>query len=128
MRSNILLISSSITTFFLFTGCATIIGGGQNQNIDIKSSKPQKVDVYRAGGLLHTDIQVPNTINVERSSKDILIKSKDGKCKEKYIAHETNPWVFGNIIMGIFGLSSTTTDASNGSMWKYDEDVTLDCE
>ena len=47
MRKTIILVSSAVVTSFLFTGCATLFGGGANQAINIQSSKTQTVDVYK---------------------------------------------------------------------------------
>ncbi len=93
MRKTIILVSSAVVTSFLFTGCATLFGGGANQAINIQSSKTQTVDVYKVKtkkdeesgevkvvgeDLIHSNIQVPSSVNVNRDTKDILIKSKDG--------------------------------------------------
>jgi hypothetical protein len=140
MRKTIILVSSAVVTSFLFTGCATLFGGGANQAINIQSSKTQTVDVYKVKtkkdeengevkvvgeDLIHSNIQVPSSVNVNRDTKDILIKSKDGECKEKKVEKKLNPWFWGDVVAT--SLVSTTTDAVTGAMWKYDENVSLDC-
>lgn len=133
--------SSVVAVSILFTGCATLFGGGSNQAINIQSSKSQTVDVYKVKtkkdansgevsvtgeDLIHSNIQIPSSVNVNRDSKDILIKTKDGECKEKKVEKKLNPWFWGDVIAT--SLLSTTVDAVTGAMWKYDENVTLDCE
>ena len=61
-------------------------------------------------------------------SKDILIKPKDDSCKEVTDKGSVNGWFWANILGGLSGILSSTTDASSGAMWKYDENVTLDCK
>lgn len=133
--------SSVVAVSILFTGCATLFGGGSNQAINIQSSKSQTVDVYKVKtkkdansgevsvtgeDLIHSNIQIPSSVNVNRDSKDILIKTKDGECKEQKVEKKLNPWFWGDVIAT--SLLSTTVDAVTGAMWKYDENVTLDCE
>lgn len=141
MKKSLLIMSSVVAVSILFTGCATLFGGGANQSINIQSSKSQTVDVYKiktkkdeksgetsiiGEDLIHSNIQIPSSVNVNRDSKDILIKTKDGECKEKKVEKKLNPWFWGDVLAT--SLVSTTTDAVTGAMWKYDENVTLDCE
>lgn len=141
MKKSLLIMSSVVAVSILFTGCATLFGGGANQSINIQSSKSQTVDVYKVKtkkdansgevsvtgeDLIHSNIQIPSSVNVNRDSKDILIKTKDGECKEKKVEKKLNPWFWGDVVAT--SLVSTTTDAVTGAMWKYDENVTLDCE
>lgn len=125
----------------LFTGCATLFGGGSTQAINVQSSKTTTVDMYKIKTeknqetgeiketervLVNSNLQVPASINVNRDSKDVLIKPKDDNCKEVTATGSMNNWVWGDIIAT--SLLSTTVDAVTGAMWKYDDNVTLDCK
>ena len=125
----------------LFTGCATLFGGGSTQTINVQSSKTTTVDMYKIKTeknqetgeiketertLINSNLQVPASINVNRDSKDVLIKPKDDNCKEVTATGSMNNWVWGDIIAT--SLLSTSVDAVTGAMWKYDDNVTLDCK
>ena len=45
--------------------------------------------------------------------------------KKKKVEKKLNPWFWGDVVAT--SLVSTTTDAVTGAMWKYDENVSLDC-
>ena len=142
MKKSLVMASLVVaSTSILFTGCATLFGGGSSQIINVQSSKTTTVDMYKIKTekyqekkkkkekervLINSNIQVPSTISVNRDSKDILIKPKDDNCKEITAKGTMNNWVWGDIIAT--SLLSTTVDAVTGAMWKYDENVTLDCK
>ncbi|MCT7481800.1 hypothetical protein [Aliarcobacter cryaerophilus] len=48
-----------------------------------------------------------------------------GNVKKKKVEKKLNPWFWGDVVAT--SLVSTTTDAVTGAMWKYDENVSLDC-
>lgn len=148
MKKSILMLGSILTASVLFTGCATLFGGGSNQQINIQSKKEVVVDIYKVEPLkdkndvesdtenksktiepqlIHSNIKLPSTVNVNRDSKDILIKPITAdECEELRVKKELNGWFWGDVIAT--SLVSTTTDAVTGAMWKYDENATVDCK
>lgn len=142
MKKSLVMASLVVaSTSILFTGCATLFGGGSTQTINVQSSKTTTVDMYKIKTeknqetgeikeiervLVNSNLQVPASINVNRDSKDVLIKPKDDNCKEVTATGSMNNWVWGDIIDP--SLLSTTVDAVTGAMWKYDDNVTLDCK
>ena len=141
MGKNLVVVSLLVGTSMMFTGCATLFGGGGTQTINVQSSKTTTVDMYKIKTeknqetgqtketertLINSNVQVPASINVDRDSKDVLIKPKDGSCKEVTAAGSMNNWFLGDVLA--LSLVSTTTDAVTGAMWKYDDNVTLDCK
>lgn len=101
MKRNVLTLVVGVSCSIMMTGCATLFGGGANQVINIKSDKEMIVDIYKAQSkeknadgeeikkeqkepeLLHKNIKIPSSINVQRSSNDLLLKPVDGECQEK---------------------------------------------
>lgn len=119
MTKKFLMASSIIGATVLFTGCATIISG-DNQNINLQSKKEQTVSI---NGQQYTS---PGIVSIERVNKDAILKVKDCN-KQVELKKELNPWFFGNILIG--GLLGSTTDYASDSMWQYDQEtVNLDCE
>lgn len=134
-----LLVSSSV----LFSGCATLFGGGDRQSLNIISDKPSTVNIYKVKHIdenathddsnkskispvmIHSNVLVPSTLNVDRDSDDILIQTPNGECKDRKVPRTLNGWFWGDVIAT--SLLSTTVDAVTGAMWKYDENVILEC-
>jgi hypothetical protein len=134
-----------VSTSVMFTGCATLFGGGSNQSINIKSDKEMVYDIYKvevvekdADGkvvekknpkepkLIHANMKVPSNINVDRSNEDILLKSKNEECKDIRVEKKLNNWFWGDVLAT--SLLSTTVDAVTGAMWEYDKEVTVECK
>ncbi|MEA2017421.1 MAG: hypothetical protein U9N59_03140 [Campylobacterota bacterium] len=119
-----LLIAVSLMSTVMFSGCATLFGGGGEQNITIKSTKPMKGKLaYSDGKGLQRNFTTPATILVDRRSKDIVITSKNNDFDPVTVESSMNPWVLGDVLAT--SLISTTTDAVSGAMWEYDETVNL---
>lgn len=110
----------------VFSGCATIVGGGGKQNVQLISQDPEatpRVNIMADGG--PQEVILPATIQVKGSSEDILVTVND-ECyrpNTQSISSKTNPFFFGNIIFG--GLLGSSTDILSGAAWKYDKRVVI---
>lgn len=109
----------SIVSVMLFSGCATILGGGGSQNISVNSNKPMKAKIAYTDGSGVQYFTAPATLVVDRKSKDIIISSEDGSFNPTTQKSKLNGWFWGNIIIG--GVIGSTTDFASGAAWKYDE-------
>jgi len=118
-----LLIAGSLLSAILFSGCATILGGGSSQTISINSSERIKGTLKYSDGSGVQYFTTPATLNVDRKSKDVLLTSDNGEFHTTKVKSNINPWFFGNIIFG--GLLGSTTDSTGGAAWKYDETVNI---
>lgn len=118
-----LLIALPLASVVMFSGCATILGGGNSQTISINSEKPMKGTMkYEDGkGLQH--FTTPATLKVERRSKDIILESKNNEFDKTTVKSELNPWFLGNLIFG--GLPGSTLDIVDGAAWEYDETANI---
>lgn len=144
-KSLVLAVLLGVSASVMFTGCATLFGGGSNQSINIKSDKEMVYDIYKvevvekdADGkvvekknpkepkLIHANMKVPSNINVDRSNEDILLKSKNEECKDIRVEKKLNNWFWGDVLAT--SLLSTTVDAVTGAMWEYDKEVTVECK
>jgi hypothetical protein len=114
-----LLLASSISA------CASIVDG-RTQNVTILPSRGEEVEatVMSDGGT--QTIKMPQTISLRKDSKDIVVNVKRTNCVQESSTvskSRLNPWFWGNIIFG--GLFGSTTDATLGGMWSYDDTVTV---
>ena len=113
-----LLIAATLASTVLFSGCATILSGS-TQKVSVTSS-PSNLEVTLNG----TKTTTPSILTVDRG-EDLILKSS--KCDgQTIVAKKINPVFFVDLFMpgNIF---SSTTDYSTGAMWKYDENVRLEC-
>ena len=118
-----LVIALPLVSAIMFSGCATILGGGNSQTVSINSNKPVKGVMKYADGKGTQYFTAPATLNVDRRSKDIVLTSEDGSFQTTTVKSEINPWFFGNIIFG--GLVGSTTDSVGGAAWEYDDVVNI---
>jgi len=102
----------------LMSGCATIMSG-KTQTIDVTSATTKKFSI---DGQNYT---TPAKVLVKRSQDDKEI-SVNGCDKKVPLKASMNPAVMGNILLG--GVFGSTTDLAGGAGWKYDDNVTLDCQ
>ena len=125
--SKKLLIGLSIVSIMLFSGCASILGGGTKQTVSISrdSNKRMKAVVTYSDGSKPQYLTIPGTITMVRANKDLKIESKEQEFQPVIIEKELNPFFWGNILFGYTFPVFSTTDAVSGAMWKYDEAVIL---
>lgn len=68
-----------------------------------------------------------NAVSLERSGKDKVVVVENPECtKETPVKRSVSPMFFGNVLIG--GLLGSTTDASTGKMWQYQEDIIVNCK
>ncbi|WP_419673206.1 hypothetical protein [Aliarcobacter butzleri] len=67
----------------MFSGCATILGGGNQQTISINSDKPMKGKLVYEDGKGEQYFTTPATVNVDRRSKDIILSSDNDEFSTK---------------------------------------------
>ncbi len=102
-------------------GCATIMDGtSQNVNLTTSNGRRTNATIYTANGVRQT--QIPQTINVQKSKRDIIVKVNNRYNTETTtVPSKMNNWFWGNIILG--GFFGSTTDSASGAMWEYDDNV-----
>lgn len=109
-----------------FTGCATILGGGGEQNISFVSQDPDatpRVNIISSSG--NQSVELPTTLKIKGSKEDISITVLDDCYKKttQNVSSHTNPYFFGNFLLG--GVIGSTTDSSSGAAWEYDNTVVV---
>jgi uncharacterized protein YceK len=116
---KLLLISGALSTL-LISGCASVMTAEQ-QTINVKTNAGQAIEVT----VDDKTITAPGVVTVLRDGKDKVVRTNNTACdKTTPIKKKVAPAFFGNIIIG--GLPGSTTDASTGKMWNY-EDVEVGC-
>lgn len=115
------LLSVALLATLMATGCATIVKG-RTQQVNLTSSNGQAVDVEVDG----QKFQGPGVITLKKDGEEKLLKSTTPGCTENTVINSSvEPAFFGNILIG--GLLGSTTDASTGSMWRYQDQVVVNC-
>ncbi|MDA7705378.1 hypothetical protein N8772_02750 [Rickettsiales bacterium] len=110
------------------SSCAGIIGG-KTQNIYLipndYDSDNVEVEVSNGKGMRQT-VEIPLSIQVQRSESPLIIKVKENKCYKStktYVSSQYNPMLLANVPGGIFGLTGTAIDMDSGAAWGYDQTV-----
>ena len=123
-----LLIALPLASAMMFSGCATLFGGGNKQTISISSdsTKRMKAEISYADGSSPQYITIPGTVTVKRTDKDVVVKSQNNDFDTVTIKKDVNGWFWVNILGAPYGtILSSTTDYASGAMWTYDEAITV---
>lgn len=97
------------------SGCATMIDG-RDQEMTFRSV-PEGASVLINGREVG---KTPYISKIDRKKDQMLTFQKDGyKSENLSLTTNTNGWFIGNVIFGVLGLVSSTTDASTGAMYQY---------
>ena len=113
---KIYLLATIAASATMFSGCATIMSGTK-QDISI-TSYPEGAKVKINGA----DVcgATPCKVSLDRKKENAVITvEKDGyQPTTRALTSDMNSWLIGNVLgLGVFG---STTDAMNGSMYKYE--------
>lgn len=112
-----LLLAIPAAALVMFSGCATIISGS-TQKVNVAST-PSHIDVT----LGDKTVSTPAIVELKRG-EDLVLTSPECD-NQTIVAKKINPVFFGNVVSG--GVFGSTTDYSTGAMWKYDDNVKLEC-
>lgn len=125
MKKN-LMILVPLASAVMFSGCATLFGGGEKQMVSINSDKPMKATLSYEDGSSPQYFTTPATLSVERKNKKVKISSESNEFNTIEIDNKVNGWFWVNILGAPGGtVLSSTTDAATGAMWKYEDAVTV---
>lgn len=125
MRKSSLLLTTACLALgatLVFIGCASILGGGTRQDVQISSMPAAaKVKVERSGAMGRIEAvwagTTPATVNLRRKHEYVVTISLEGyRPMEVALEHGTNGWVWGNLLCG--GILGLIIDFSNGAAKK----------
>jgi hypothetical protein len=112
---------SAIATVVLMTGCASILND-KTQMVNITASNGAKITANADGKAFQT----PAIVGLQRSKLDKIITTSDSSCNPQTLApHTIDPIFFINILSG--GAFGSTTDYATEKMWKYDNNLVINC-
>lgn len=105
----------------VLTGCASLMTH-QQQTINVTASNNQPIEVKVDDKTTAT----PGAVTVLRDGKDKVVRTSAEGCDNVTPIKKSVALVFfGNIIIG--GVLGSTTDASTGKMWNYEDNVVVNC-
>lgn len=114
MKYPLLLSLAAVALFS--SGCASVVSG-TDQKLTF-NSEPDEAIVTVSGRVLG---KTPLTVAVDRDSNQSITFEKEGfKTHTAQLSTTTNPWFFGNIVLG--GLVGSTTDGVSGAIHEYSPD------
>jgi uncharacterized protein YceK len=110
----------SVVTLAL-TGCASILNE-KTQNVNVSVSNGAKVE----GKVNDQAFKAPGVVTLTRENKAKIFVTNSEKCTSSTVADKTvDPVFFLNLLSG--GGLGSTTDYSTEKMWKYSENIVLNC-
>ena len=124
-----------VLSLMLFTGCASIISGG-NTEVSITSNSPDasvcirnsvnRSVVYSGKAPLTIELKTSKAV-FEPSSfiLEVTDKQKNNK-QQRVITANFNPWFIGNFILG--GILGMGVDAVSGAVYKFDSEYYIHFE
>src|SRR5690606_12878943 len=105
-----------ISTLLMIASCATIVTG-TSDTISF-NSEPDGATVTVAGRVIG---KTPVSVVIDKDTNQAVTFEKDGyKTFTTQLSTTTNPWFFGNIVIG--GLLGSTTDGVSGAIIEYSPD------
>lgn len=111
-----------VSSMLAMTGCATILNE-KKQNVNVGTTSGIKV----SGTIDNVAFEAPGVVALERSKKDKIIKVSDSRCVSSTVASKSvDPIFFVNILSG--GVFGSTTDYSTEKMWKYEDNIMINCK
>ena len=115
-------ISFICVSIFILSSCATMFNGTtQNINIMTSNGDTVKADITSINGM--QSVTLPTVVSVSKGNTPLTISVKEDDCHRQTITMSDNHldmFFLGNY----FNLwTGTTTDISNGAMWKYDNNI-----
>jgi len=119
------LIVLPLVSAFLFSGCATLIGGGAKQTLSISSdsSKRMKAIIKYSDGSSPQYLAIPGTVIIKRQNKSLIVESVNHDFQSQIIQQEFNQLFWLNFFGSYGGPFSSTTDYISGAIWQYDEAI-----
>lgn len=104
------------------TGCASIINE-KTQNVNVTTSNGAKI----AGKVNGQDFTAPGVVPLVRENKSKVFEtSAEGCVPQTYVEKTVDPIFFVNILSG--GPYGSTTDYASEKMWKYSENIVINCK
>jgi hypothetical protein len=123
-------LAAAVAVTIMLAGCASIVGGGSSQDIQVSTFPAGASCVFtRHGEKLGTIASTPGTLNVKRRKYDIEITcDKPGYQQATYLNHSgLNTLVAGNVAADLIltaGISSIV-DSANGADNEYTGSVNI---
>lgn len=112
---------SLVAAAFCISGCASILNDS-TQTVNVTSSNGATI----SGTVNGQPFTAPGIVKLERTgSSQIFITNTEGCVKETAVENSVDSKFFINIFSG--GAFGSSTDFSTGRMWKYAENVTINC-
>ena len=115
-------ISFICSIMFTLSSCATMFNGTtQNINIMTSNGDTVKADISSTDGM--QSVTLPTVVSVSKGNTPLTISVKEDKCHRQTVTMADNHLDMF-FLANYFNLwTGTTTDISNGAMWRYDNNI-----
>lgn len=122
-------ISLMVALLLFQSSCATLFSSSkQNVSIRPSSSDFSNGRAVVINGSERYDVNLPTVIRVSRGRDILQVRVKETKCFKSTVAYNDSSLNYIsllNLLGGLFGLTSTSTDAATGAMWSYEDNMVV---
>jgi hypothetical protein len=123
---KVIKIAVFLMTVTLASGCATYLNA-KTQPVNVTTSNQQAIKVTVNG----VEFSVPGIVALNRENSYKIFSTNTPGCVQKTVAQQhVASAFFGNGVFGAFtpsGSIGSLTDYATGNMWKYDDNITIQC-
>lgn len=119
-KQHVTLVVGVSLVLFGATGCATILGGGSSQAVNVQSNPTSaQFTVLSSSGLEMAQGQTPQSIRLPRKNEyEIKFTAPGFQPRSVALSRGTNGWIWGNLVVGwIVGFA---VDFLSGSAYKLE--------
>lgn len=118
MKTSLVILATSI---LFLSSCATILNDDY-QKINVSASNNKEVK----GTIDGMPFNAPQIVSVKRAKGDKIVLVENPACtKQTLLASNVDMKFFINILSG--GTFGSSTDYATEKMWKYDDNVVIQC-
>jgi len=112
---------AGIASFIALSGCASILNE-DTQKVNISASNGKEIQ----GNIDGTPFKGPGVVSLKRDkAAKIVTAETEGCTKQTVVDSSVDSKFFINILSG--GAFGSSTDYSTGKMWKYADNVVVNC-
>ncbi len=118
---QIIILATAALAITTMSGCATILKG-KTQQVNIATSNNEQATITIDGKV----VTAPSIVEITRKNENLVVSTSTKGCTPTSVSSAIEPVFFVNILSG--GPFGSTTDYATGSMWKYDENIMINCK
>jgi len=121
LMKKVIMIASLAIACTSISGCATVFNGNK-QKVNVATSNNSKIDVSIDG----RNVTVPGVVEVDRKKANLMVATSAKGCTPNTaVSNSIEPIFWVNVLST--NIVGSAVDFATNSMWKYDENIMINC-